>query len=52
MSLTSHLADPRSPVTCFLDEHFPPARIKPVSKSWYELVKPTPVIRPDMENPP
>lgn len=52
MSLTSELADRSSPVTRFLDEHFPPERIKPLSKSWYEIVKPAAVIRPDMENPP
>ncbi len=52
MSLTSQLADPQSPVTRFLDEQFPPERIRPISKSWYELVKPTSVVRPDMENPP
>ena len=52
MSLTSELRDPRSPVTRFLDEQFPPERIKPLSKSWYEIVKPAAVVRPDMENPP
>lgn len=52
MSLTSELADRNSPVTRFLDERFPRERIKPLSKSWYELVKPAAVLRPDMENPP
>lgn len=52
MSLTSGLDNPRSPVTRFLDEQFPPERIRPVSKSWYELVRPTSVIRPDIQNPP
>lgn len=52
MSPTSELADPRSPATRFLDKHFPPERIKPLSNSWYELVRSAAVVRPDMKNPP